>query len=253
MVGQLVDKVVLVTGASSGIGRVSALTFAKEGARVVLGDVDFSGGNETARMIKEAGGNAIFVKVDVAKAAEVEALINKAVATYGRLDCAFNNAGTAFKGSTVECTEEHWDRTIDINLKGVWFCMKFEIPEMVKRGGGAIVNTASVYGLVGAENRMAYVVSKHGVVGLTRAAATEYASSNVRINAICPGHIRTPLFERALEWEGQQYQRELIARYPIGRLGTPEEVAEAAIWLLSDAASFVTGLIMAVDGGYTAK
>ena len=248
------DKVTIVTGGSSGIGRVSALTFAREGAKVVVTDVDITGGNETVKMIKEAGGEATFVKTDVSKETEVRALVHNAVATYGRLDCAFNNAGIAgTTAPTVECTEKNWDLTININLKGVWLCMKYEIPEMVKHGGGAIVNTSSIAGLVGVENRPAYVASKHGIAGLTRAAAIEYSNVNVRINAVCPGVIRTPLMERLFVEQGPKYEEMRISQHPIGRLGTSNEVAEAVMWLLSDAASFVTGLVMAVDGGFTAK
>ena len=253
MARRLEDRVALVTGGSAGIGRASALAFAREGAKVVVSDIDVAGGEETVKMIGKAGGGAIFVKADVSNAIEVEALINKAIETYGRLDYAHNNAGIpGIVAPTTECTEENWDRVININLKGVWLCMKYEIPQMLKQGGGAIVNTASVLGLVGEEDMPAYVASKHGVVGLTKAAALEYATAGIRVNAVCPGVIRTPGAERLIaedpQWEGLR-----LAEHPIGRLGTPLEVAEAAVWLCSDAASFVTGLVMAVDGGYTAR
>lgn len=249
----LEDKVALVTGGGSGIGRASALTFAREGAKVIVADVVVEGGEETMQMIREAGGEAIFVKADVSKAAEVEALINKAVETYGRLDCALNNAGIeGIKAPTVDCTEENWDRTININLKGVWLCMRCEIHQMLKQGGGAIVNTSSTAGLVGVQGRPAYVASKHGVVGLTKAAALEYAKAGIRINAVCPGSIRTPMMERIIGGDPQEEALQ-IARQPVGRLGSPEEVAEAVVWLCSDAASFVTGHIMAVDGGWVAQ
>lgn len=250
MTGKLEGKVALVTGGSSGMGRASALAFAREGAKVVVADVAVEGGKETVRKIKEAGGEAIFVKADVSKAAEVEALINKAIETYGRLDCAHNNAGVEGTiASTVDCTEESWDRTINVNLKGVWLCMKYEIPQMLKHGGGAIVNTSSTMGLVAERDVPAYVASKHGVVGLTKAAALEYAMAGIRINAVCPGTIRTPMMERVTGGD-PKVEAEFTARLPIGRWGAPEEVAEAVVWLCSDAASFVTGHAMAVDGGW---
>lgn len=253
MEGKLEDRVALVTGGSSGIGRASALAFAREGARVVIADVNVAGGEETVKMVKEAGGEAIFVKADVANAAEVEALMKKTIKTYGRLNCAFNNAGgVGKKAFTAECTEENWDYIINVHLKGVWLCMKYEIPEMLKGGGGVIVNNASVLGLVGEQSQPAYTASKHGVIGLTKAAALEYAKANIRVNAVCPGVIRTASIERFMA-EDPQFEAMRIAAHPIGRLGTPLEVAEAVVWLCSDAASFVTGLAMAVDGGYTAQ
>lgn len=254
MTGRLEDKVALVTGGSSGIGRASALAFARGGAKVVIVDVNVAGGGETVKMIEEAGGEAIFVKADVVNAAEVEESINKAIKTYGQLNCAFNNAGGGGEIATItECTKENWDYVINVHLTGVWLCMKYEIPEMLKRGGGAIVNTASIFGLVGEDTGMpAYTAAKHGVVGLTKAAALEYAKDNIRVNAVCPGTIHTPASARLMA-KDPQAEETLIALHPIGRLGTPSEVAEAVVWLCSDAASFVTGLAMAVDGGYTAQ
>jgi len=253
MAGRVEGKIALVTGGGSGIGRASALAFAREGAKVVLADVIVEGGEETVGMIKKAGGEAIFVKADVSKATEVEALIAKAVETYGRLDCAYNNAGIeGSAATTTDYAEESWDRVIAINLKGVWLCMKYEIPQMLKQGGGTIVNTASAAGLVGFRRGSAYVASKHGVVGLTKTAALEYAKSGVRVNAICPGAIDTPMMGRITDHRPQRAER-MAAGEPVGRMGMPEEIAGAVVWLCSDAASFVTGHAMAVDGGLTAQ
>ena len=253
MAGTLTGKVALVTGASSGIGRAAALAFAREGAKVVAADVTVEGGNETVQLIKKTGGEAIFVPTNVAKAADVEALVNAAVSTYGRLDCAYNNAGISGKSqSIVDTTEENWDRIIAINLTGVWLCMKYEIPAMLKNGGGAIVNTSSDAGLIGVKRTGAYVASKHGVVGLTKTAALEYAKSGVRVNAVCPGPIETPMLMKGADRFPQMIPK-MVKAQPNGRLGKPEEIAEAAVWLCSDAASFVTGLAMPVDGGYIAQ
>lgn len=253
MAGRVAGKVALVTGGGSGIGRATALAFAREGAKVVVADVVTEGGEETVRLVNAAGGEATFVKADVAKAAEVETLIKKTVETYGRLDCAFNNAG--IEGAiapTADCTEENWDRVVDIDLKGVWLCMKYEISQMLKQGSGAIVNTASVAGLVGFQGIPAYVAAKHGVNGLTKTAALEYAKSGIRVNAVCPGVIHTPMVERAFR-SSPQFGEAATALEPVGRLGKPEEIAEAVVWLCLDAASFVTGLPMAVDGGLVAQ
>lgn len=251
---RLVDgKIALVTGGGSGIGRATALTFAREGAKVVVADVVVAGGEETVRLIKAAGGEASFVKADMAKAAEVEALVQKAVATYGRLDCAHNNAGIeGATGKTADYNEADWDRVISINLTGVWLCMKYEILQMLKQGGGAIVNTASDAGLLGVPQMPAYVASKHGVVGLTKTAALEYAKSGIRVNAVCPGVIKTPMVERITGQRPGRAER-MTAAEPIGRMGKPEEIAEAVVWLCSEAASFVTGLPMPVDGGIAAQ
>ena len=256
MAGTLEGKVALVTGGSSGIGRATCLAFAREGAKVVVADVNPRGGQETVSMVKEAGGEAIYVQADVSRAADVEAMVNRAVQAYGRLDCAHNNAGVSGGGRRApmhEYSEEDWDRIIGINLKGVWLCMKYEVPQMLRQGGGAIVNTASIMGLVGSWSRnIAYNASKHGVVGLTKTAALEYAQSGIRINAVCPGYIRTPILDPLLS-SNPEIEGQIIARHPIGRLGRPEEIAEAVVWLCSDAASFVTGHTMTVDGGYVAQ
>ncbi len=249
----LEGKAALVTGASSGIGRATALVFAREGAKVVVADVVVAGGEETVRLIKTVGGEAVFVKADVSKAAEVEAMVNTAVAAYGRLDCAHNNAGIeGAMSTTTDYAEEDWDRVIRINLKGVWLCMKSEIAQMLKQGGGAGVNTASGAGLVGLANMSAYVASKHGVIGLTKTAALEYAKAGIRVNAVCPGVIQTPMVARVTGRQPQLAEA-LVAAEPVGRVGQPEEIAEAVVWLCSEAASFVTGHAMAVDGGYVAQ
>ena len=251
--GQLDGKVALITGAGSGIGRASALAFAREGAKVAVADIVVEGGEETVRMVKEAGGEAFFIRVDVSNAADVEAMVNTVVDTYGRIDCAYNNAGIEGRlASTDEYPEDVFDKVIDINLTGVWLCMKYELPHMLKQGGGAIVNTASGAGLIGVSGMSAYVASKHGVVGLTKTAALEYAKSGIRVNAVCPGLIQTPMVER-ITAERPQLGEALVAAEPVGRTGKPEEIAESVVWLSSDAASFVTGHAMSVDGGYVAQ
>jgi len=254
MSGQLEGKVVLVTGGSSGIGRATALTFAREGASVGVSDVNCEGGNETVSKIKDAGGEGIFVYADVVKATDVEAMVNKIVEVYGHLDCAFNNAGVSgIAVPTHEYPEDNWDHVTGINLKGVWLCMKYEIQQMLKQGGGTIVNTSSAGGLVGVgRGSSAYIAAKHGVVGVTKAAALEYAQQGIRVNAVCPGPTLTPWLERAFA-SSPATEDQLLALEPIGRFGTPEEIAEAVVWLCSDAASFVTGHAMAVDGGYVAQ
>jgi NAD(P)-dependent dehydrogenase (short-subunit alcohol dehydrogenase family) len=255
MPGQVEDKVALVTGGASGIGRATALTFAREGAKLIIADLNEDGGHQKVHMITEQGGEATFVHVDVTQAQAVEALISKAVETYGRLDCAHNNAGIGSRPRVLlhELLEESWDRVIDINLKGVWLCMKYELIQMRKQSAGTIVNTASIMGLVGSWSRSgAYNASKHGVVGLTKTAAMEYATSGIRVNAVCPGYIRTPLLESLLTNQPEM-EAQIVARHPVGRMGKPEEIAEAVVWLCSDAASFVTGHTMTVDGGYVAQ
>ena len=251
--GQLDGKVALITGAGSGIGRASALAFAREGAKVAVADIVVEGGEETVRMVKEAGGEAFFIQVDVSNAAEVEAMVNTVVDTYGRIDCAYNNAGIEGRlASTDEYPEDVFDKVIDINLTGVWLCMKYELPHMLKQGSGAIVNTASGAGLIGVAGMSAYVASKHGVVGLTKTAALEYAKSGIRVNSVCPGLIQTPMVER-LTADQPQLGEALVAAEPVGRIGKPEEIAESVVWLSSDAASFVTGHAMSVDGGFVAQ
>lgn len=258
MTGQFTGKVALITGGGSGIGRASVLAFANKGARVVVADVDVEGGQETVRLVNEKDGGGTFIKADVSRAVEVEALVSQTVEVYGRLDYAHNNAGVlAGDVSAINNPEEVWDKVIDINLKGVWLCMEYEIPQMLKQGKGAIVNTASIAGLVGFGGGGVYAASKHGVVGLTKSAALDYAQQGIRINAICPGFISTPMADRLINQAPEdtraEFKQSFVDREPIGRFGTPEEVAEAVVWLCSDAASFVTGHAMAVDGGYVAQ
>lgn len=244
-------KIALVTGAGSGIGRATALTFAKAGCKVVVADIVEASGKETVDLIKEAGGEAFFIKVDVSLSADVKAMIDKTIEVYGQIDFAHNNAGIdgGFT-STIACTEEDWDRVININLKSVWLCMKYEIPHMLKRGSGVIVNTSSGLGLIGFPGFPAYVASKHGIIGLTRTAALECAKAGIRVNAVCPGPTRTPLFEHA---NTPELEAQTIAHLPLGRIGTPQEVAEAVVWLCSDGASFITGHALPVEGGYLAQ
>lgn len=256
MAPNLKGKVALVTGGGSGIGRATAMAFAREGAKVAIADYVPEGGERTAKEIAAAGGQAIFIHADVADGPQVEAMVNKIVQTWGRLDCAHNNAGIEGRMANVaECTEENFDRVIAINLKGVWLCMKYEIPQMLKHGGGAIVNTASVAGLVGFRGLVAYNASKGGVVMMTKTAALEYAQQGIRVNAVCPGVIRTPMVARMLDASTLETytEKDLEAAEPVGRMGKPEEIAEAVVWLCSEASSFVTGLPMAVDGGWIAQ
>ena len=253
MAGTVDGQVALVTGGSGGIGRATALEFAHQGARVVVSDLLVEAGQETVRLIGAAGGQATFIKTDVTRAAEVQALVGQTLETYGRLDCAFNNAGIeGGMAKTGEYAEERWEQVIRINLKGVWLCMKYEIQHMLGHGGGAIVNTASVAGLVGFRYGPAYVASKHGVNGLTKTAALEYAKAGIRVNAVCPGVIRTPMFERGLQ-KNPRLEERFAGVHPVGRIGQPEEIARAVVWLCSSAASFVTGTQLPVDGGFVAQ
>ncbi len=251
---RLTDKVSLVTGGGSGIGRASALAFAGQGASVIVADMAIEGGESTVHMIEKEGGKAIFVKVDVSRAKEVETMVSKAVEAFGRLDYAFNSAGILGEPKlTADYTEEEWSKIIGVNLTGTWLCMKYEILQMLKQNSGSIVNTASVLGLVGANGPApAYAASKHGVVGLTKSAALTYARSGIRINAVCPGFITTPMIAPMIGGD-PEVEAALNERHPIGRMGKPEEIAEAVMWLCSDAASFVTGHAMSVDGGYVAQ
>ena len=253
MPGSLQAKVALITGGGSGIGRATALRLAREGAKVMIADYVPEGAERVVKAIKESGGEASCIAADVSVTPQVEAMVAKTVETYGRLDYAFNNAGIEGSiGDTATYPEDGFDRVIAINLKAVWLCMKFELPHMLKQGGGAIVNTASTLGLVAIEGASAYTAAKHGVVGLTRTAALEYAQKNIRVNCVCPGFIRTAMVERGMD-KGLIAEEHMIAIEPIGRLGKPEEIAEGVLWLLSDGASFVTGHTLAIDGGWTAR
>lgn len=248
------NRVVLVTGGSAGIGLATSLAFAREGASVVVADIAEEKGAKVVGEIKDLGAEAIFVKTNVADPLEVEHMVKTTVETFGRLDCACNNAGIEGQNApTAECTEENWDKVIHINLKGVWLSMKHEIAQMLKQdSGGTIVNMSSVAGIVGFENLPAYCASKGGVNLLTKGAALEYATSKIRINAICPGAIRTEMVERVMA-ASPDMERTLKEMHPIGRMGMPDEVAKAVLWLCSDASSFITGQALAVDGGFVAK
>lgn len=251
--GELSGKVAFVTGGSAGIGRAAAMALAAEDAAVVVADVDTVRGEEVAAEIRGKGGRAHFVRVDVSDDAQVASAIAETVSTFGGLDLAFNNAGIeGAQAITHECTPENWTRTLAVNLTGVWQCMRHEIPAMLERGGGSIVNNSSVAGLVGFNGIPAYAASKHGMLGLTKTAALEYADRGIRVNAVCPGVIDTEMIDR---FTGQQADVEaaLLATEPVGRLGRPEEIADAVVWLCSARASFVTGQAIAVDGGFVAR
>jgi NAD(P)-dependent dehydrogenase (short-subunit alcohol dehydrogenase family) len=250
------EQVALVTGAGSGIGRAVAQLFGRAGARVVVADWDAEGTASTLSLIKEAGGQAIAVTVDVSNASQVEALVESTVAAYGRLDCAVNNA--AIQGrveSTIDCTEENWDRIVSINLKGVWLCLKYELAQMLRQGGGKIVNVGSNFALVGSRGMPAYCAAKHGLVGLTKTAALEYAKNNIRINMVCPGPTNTAMPEKLIRDQPElaPLVEGIEAVLPIGRMADPFEVAEAIICLCSGAASAMVGSIVAVDGGFVAQ
>lgn len=255
--GMVSGKVALVTGSGAGIGRAAALKFASEGAKVVVSDIAIEGGKETVAMIKAAGGEAIFVAADISKPAEVAALIAKTVETYGRLDCACNNAGIEGKiAPFVDQPDENFDTIMAINAKGTFLCLKAEIAQMLKQGGGAIVNLASIAGLIGFPGLSPYVASKHAVNGLTKNAALEYAKQGIRVNSVCPGGIDTRMLDSLADQAtgGTASSKEMMdPLHPIGRIGTPEEVAELIVWLCSPRASFMTGTNIPVDGGYVAQ
>jgi len=254
MAGMLDGKSALITGGGGGIGRATALAFAREGARVAVADVVEEAARETVALVNAAGGQAISLSGDVSRDAEVRVMIDAVVGSYGRLDCAFNNAGIAgwqvdaIGKKTAEWSEEAFDRMIAVNLKGVWLCMRHELPQMQAQGGGSIVNTASIAGLVGLSTSSGYVAAKHGVVGLTKTAALEYAEANIRVNAVCPGYIRTPMTEPGMRLRGEA----ILAQTPFKRMGNPDEIAEMVVWLCSERASYVSGAAYNVDGGWMA-
>ncbi|WP_447968280.1 SDR family oxidoreductase [Nitrospira sp. M1] len=250
MYPELKSKVVLVTGGSSGIGRAAALAFSKAGAKVIVAARRVEEGNETASMIREAGGEANFVKTNVSKVSDVEALVSKCLALYGELNYAFNNAGTEGTPfiATIDYDEQVWDRVMAVNLKGLFLCMKYEIAAMCKQGNGSIVNMSSIAGLKGGRTGVAYHASKHGIIGLTKASAVEYAEQGIRINAVCPAIISTPMTTRVVSHD-KSLSGKMAELCPIGRVGTPEEVAAAVLWLCSDQSSFITGHALPIDGG----
>jgi NAD(P)-dependent dehydrogenase (short-subunit alcohol dehydrogenase family) len=254
MAGIVEGKVALVTGGGGGIGRAAALAFAREGARVAVADFAGAAARDTVALINAAGGQAITLTGDVTRAKDVRAMLDDTVTAYGRLDCAFNNAGIApyqvdaSGKKTADWSEESFDRMIAVNLKGVWLCMKEEIPRMQSQGGGAIVNTASIAGLIGLVTSSAYVAAKHGVIGLTKTAALEYADAKIRVNAVCPGFIKTQMTEETMRRRGEA----IMAQIPVRRMGEPGEIAEMVVWLCSDRASYVTGAAYNVDGGWMA-
>ncbi|ABA25197.1 NAD-dependent epimerase/dehydratase (plasmid) [Trichormus variabilis ATCC 29413] len=249
----LKDKVALVTGGTSGIGRATAIAYAKQQAKVVVVGRRIDEGEETVRLIQEAGGEAFFVQSDVTKEADVKAMVDKAVGVFGRLDIAFNNAGMVGENpSLIEQTEAEYDRIMNVNVKGVWLSMKYEIAQMLKQGSGAIVNTSSGAGVVALPGVPLYTASKHAVVGLTKAAALQYAKAGIRINAVAPGSIETDMFEAATGGQ-DEVKAYITGLHPIGRIGTPLEVANAVLFLSSDIASFITGEMLMVDGGFVAQ
>ena len=247
-------KVAVITGASSGIGRATALAFAREGARVVIGDVNEEGSNETVRMIGEIGGEASFIRCDTSNPEDAKRMVAHAVEKFGAVDVAFNNSGIEGKAALVADYDiDMWNRVIGVNLSGVFFCMKFEIEQMLKQGKGAIVNNASILGHVGFPTASAYVAAKHGVLGLTKNAALEYGGLGIRVNAVCPGFVVTPMLERGGIMGNPEMLHTIENLHALKRLGTPDEIAEGVLWLCSDRASFVTGHPMVIDGGYLAR
>ena len=246
-------KVALITGAGSGIGRATAHLFAVHGAFVIIADKNIESAQETLELVKKSGEKGLALEVDISKEKQVKALIEKIITQFSQLNYACNNAGIeGEKAFTTECSAENWSHVIETNLRGTWLCMKYQIPKMLKNTGGAIVNISSIAGLLGLQGIPAYVSSKHGINGLTKTAALEYAKQGIRVNTVCPGAIQTAMIDRFVGSESQERQ-DLIAAHPLGRFGRPEEVAEAVVWLCSDKASYITGQSLAVDGGYTVQ
>ncbi len=251
---KLVGKVALITGAGSGIGRTTAILFAQKGAKVVIADIVERAGEETAAQISDAGGEAVFVQADVTKAADVEAMVRVAVETYGRLDILFNNAGVTLPANVTDTTEDIWNRSINVNLKGVMLGCKYAIPEMIKNGGGFIINTASMLGLVASLRQAPYCAAKGGVVMLTKQMAVDYARDNIRVNCICPSEVDTPMHRKfiAESPDPEATRRQLLERIPLRRVARPEEIAAVVLFLASDDSSYITGVALPVDGGLTA-
>ena len=250
MTGKFQDKTAVVTGAGSGIGRASAIAFAKEGAKVMVSDINSKGGEETVQLINQFGGTAQFFQCDVSKSKQVEALMNEVIITFGRLDYAVNNAGISMRpGLTADIEEQEWDRVININLKSVWLCMKYEIPKMLEAGGGAIINMSSLAGIRGRSNTVAYAASKHAIIGITKTASLEYANKGVRINAVCPGLTESGMTSGLSQYK--ELEAQLIQKIPMGHMGLSENIADAVTWLCDKTASFMTGQVIVVDGGET--
>ena len=244
------EKVAIITGAASGIGRTTAILFAKEGGKVIVADQNEVGGNETVDMIRSDGGQAIFERVNVTSATDIQNMVETTINTYGKLNILVNNAGIAIRLPVVDLPEEDWDRNIDVNLKSIYLSSKYAIPRMIENKGGSIVNIASIYGIVGGRIRAAYTASKGGVVNLTRSMALDYALHKIRVNCVCPGFVNTPLLKNILKTP-EEYQA-LADLHPMGRLGDMLEIAQGILYLASDASSFVTGIALPIDGGYTA-
>ncbi len=247
---RLKDKVAIITGAASGIGRATAKLFAEHGAKVVVADIDNEGSEQTVTEIRDKGNESIFIRTDVTVNNDTQNLVEQAVETFGKLDILFNNAGIAMRLPVAELPEEDWHRCLDVNLNGVFLCAKAAIPAMQKNGGGTIINMSSIYGIVGADVRAAYVASKGAVTNLTRGMALDYAQDNIRVNCICPGFVETPLVAGVINTP-DEYQK-LADKHPMQRLGQPIEIAYGALYLASDESAFVTGIALPIDGGYTA-
>jgi meso-butanediol dehydrogenase/(S,S)-butanediol dehydrogenase/diacetyl reductase len=253
--GRLEGKVSLITGAGSGIGQAMAVLFAREGSKVAVADISAEGGQETVRRIRDEGGEAEFFQVDVSSAEQVRRMVDAVIARFGRIDILCNNAGIGVAATVVDTTEEDWDRVINVDLKGVFLGCKYVIPHMLRQGGGVIVNTASVAGMVGVLNRAAYCAAKAGVIGLTKSIAVDFVTKGIRANCVCPGTVETPWIDKILAQQPDPVaeRQRMIERQPMGRMGKPEEIAAAALYLASDEAAFVTGTELVIDGGLTAR